>query len=117
MRALLINPEDQSITEITYDGNYKSLYDIIGNGCICFSAFATEFSNDTFYYDDEGLFHNNIGGIIYPGWASPIVGKIVVLGSDDEGDTIAPISYIDEIKVGLRFLSPQELEGYFEQFN
>tara|TARA_R110000772_G_C13310268_1_gene440099 strand:+ start:25587 stop:25937 length:351 start_codon:yes stop_codon:yes gene_type:complete len=116
MRAILIDPTNQTITEVEYDGNYKSIYGIIGNGCHTFSVFNYK-NGDGFYHDDEGLFNENIGGIIYKDWNSPVVGKVLVLGCDDEGDSIAPISYIEELKEGLKFLRPQQLEEYFEQFN
>ena len=54
MRAILINPEDKTVTEVDYDGDYKSIYKLIG--CSTFDVVRTSTSNDGIYIDDEGLY-------------------------------------------------------------
>ena len=119
MRAIIIDPQTQSVSEVEHSGDYKEIYKFIGNDCGTFSAPIELDNGDTFYCDDEGLFHENIGGIIYPNWAYPITGRILILNTDyDTGDSQSAKSNIDSIKEGLKFLKPDDstLVNWFAQF-
>ena len=105
MRAIIIDPQTQDVTEIEHSGNYKELYKLIGNDCHTFAAPITLNNGDTFYCDDEGLFHENIGGVLYLNWEYPITGRIVVLNTNFiTGDSESAKSSIEELKKGLMFL-------------
>lgn len=97
MKALLINVVDQTITEVHIE-HTKEIYNLIGNGCHTFCA-PVDFPNgDTLFTDDEALFAENIEGCFsMEGWAYPIVGNAVILGSDEEGDTCDCKSRPDDI--------------------
>ena len=103
MRAILINPEDKTVTEVDYDGDYKSIYKLIG--CSTFDVVRTSTSNDGIYIDDEGLYAQ-----IQFKWQftfdnayEPIklVNKGLVLGCNDEGDSVAPDSTVEDIKKNI----------------
>ena len=56
MKAILINPFDQTIKETEYTGNYKEIYDLID--CRSFDCVRIYETQDM-YIDDEGLMRNN----------------------------------------------------------
>ena len=119
MRAIIIDPQTKTVTEIEHSGDYKEIYKLIGNDCGTFTAPITLENGDTFYSDDEGLFHENIGAIIYPNWYSPIVGRTLILNTDDMGESGSAKSTIEEIKDGLQFISYNDpaLINWFANFN
>lgn len=119
MKAILIDPSNQTVEEITIGKNYKEIYGVIGNDCNTFAAPITEPNGDTWFVDDEGLFHDNIGGVIRNEWSTPIVGRVVIIGTDEEGDSVDAKSTPEQIKKGLHFISKDNpaLVNYFNQFN
>ena len=54
MKAILINPEDQTIKEIDIKKGINAMYKAID--CDGFAAPVTYDNGDTMYCDDEGLF-------------------------------------------------------------
>lgn len=108
MKAYLINPFEKTVTVVDYNGKLEQLYELMG--CTMVSA-PVEFDNmDTMFADDEGLFNpeNSKGSFMMKDWSYPIVGKILVVGCDEEGNSVdvkTPIEFfekeaiwVDEIK-------------------
>ena len=52
MRAILINPMQESIRHISYDGDYQNIYNI---RCTTFEAVYPFDIGDTLWIDEEGL--------------------------------------------------------------
>jgi len=100
MRAILINPEKKEVTEVEYSGDYQDIYKLID--CKTFDVVRTSVSNDGIYVDDEGLFAKERAfwrfDYCYGQPLITLVNKGLVLGGNDEGDTIAPKSTVDYIK-------------------
>jgi hypothetical protein len=120
MRAILINPEDQTVTEIDIEKGLPAIYAQIGNNCSTFECPFTYPNGDTIYCDEEGLYHENIGGFMYDGWASPIVGRALVIGQNpNTGNSIDAKSHINAIEFDLDFIPKDDkyLERYFSQHN
>jgi hypothetical protein len=95
MRAYLIDPIERRITEVDYDGNYKSIYKLID--CERFDCVRFSDNGDCAYVDDEGLFVENQGFFKIEGYPQPVAGKALVLGTDEEGGSVSPILSFDEI--------------------
>tara|TARA_R100001460_G_C3458810_1_gene165688 strand:- start:112 stop:510 length:399 start_codon:yes stop_codon:yes gene_type:complete len=116
MKAILIDPQFTTVTEVEYDGDYKSIYKLLSfNNPFnklsespkrhiprAFDVVAIPVGFDGIYVDDEGLF----APIMYK-WEyrynrmhPPIqlVNKGLVLGCDDEGDSISPDSTVESIR-------------------
>ena len=90
-RAIKINVETKTIETIILGDDYKEIYPAIGNGCSCF-AIPVEFPNgDSMYVDDESLLRPDdiVGGFIMEGWRVPIIGNAILLGCDEEGESIS----------------------------
>lgn len=116
MKALLINPADKSVTEITVNEGIKDIYKAIE--CDCFSCPVTFENGDTMYCDDEGLFKEQEGGIMMIDWAYPILGKILLVGSDIKtGKSCDVKTTIATLKKSLGWVSKANAERYRAQFN
>ena len=91
MKALKIDVVNKTITNININKeNFSTeIYQLIGNGCNTFCC-PIDFENgDCIYADDESLLHENIEGcFMLPDWNYPIVGNAIILGTDEEGDSI-----------------------------
>ena len=88
MKALKIDVVNKSVTTIQIK-DYTEIYAAIGNKCETFCC-PIDFPNgDTLYADDESLLNENIEGcFMMPDWNYPIVGNAIILGTDEEGESI-----------------------------
>ena len=107
MKAILIDPMFNTIKEVQYDGDYKSIYRLIGYSFTkyqprAFDVVRIPVGFDGIYVDDEGLYaelqfrweyrYNRMHPPIQ------LVNKGLVLGCDDEGDSISPDSTVESIR-------------------
>lgn len=87
--AYLIDPAARTITPVEYDGNYKSIYELIG--ATTFDVVRVE-NDDCIFVDDEGLINGNgqrNGFWTYGEYPQPLAGKGLVLGTDEEGESVS----------------------------
>jgi hypothetical protein len=116
MRALLINTDDKTITEvhISEDNFLDDLYSLIQ--CNMVEAPYYFPNRDTIYIDEEGLFNERDTGFSIKGATGFIlVGFAVVLGSDDNGGDTDCKSTIEDIKKSIVFLG--DVSKYKQAFN
>ena len=92
MRAILINPQDQTITEVDYTGDYKNIYEHIDADCFDCVSFGDK-ERHTIFVDDNGL---NNGKALQVGmfrvdgeYPAYLAGKGLILATDDEGESVA----------------------------
>lgn len=115
-KAILINSEKKTLSYIQLSDDNNDIYKAIGNNC-CLFCIPVQFENmDSLFADDESLLrHNDIkGGFIMDDWSTPIVGNAVIIGTDDEGDSIDCKTTIDDIKGKIRFFSADTCKQYAE---
>ena len=112
-KAIKIDVVKQDVYEIELSDDYKAIYGAIGNGCTIFCA-PIEFENgDTLYSDEEGLLHEKmVGCFMMENWKYPLVGNAIILGTDDEGDSIDAKSTIEEIKNKVTFYDSEIAEKW-----
>jgi len=82
MKAILINPFDETIKETVYTGDYKEIYDLVE--CRTFDCVYLD-NREVLYIDDEGLLieetkYFSLNNRIF-------AGKGLILGSDKDGET------------------------------
>ena len=109
MKAILIDPFDQSVSEVDYNGDYKEIYNL--TDCNTFDVVSLDDTNDI-YVDDEGLLKNPTRYFrIYSYTTNQLVtlaGKGLILGHNDEGETIATTLNANEYAGTVSFFP----EGY-----
>lgn len=104
-KAIFIDVVERKVSYTTIN-HYKEIYNVIGHGCTTFDC-PFQFDNgDTLYVDDEGLLHDDIKGcFILDGWRIPCVGNAIILGTNDEGESIDCKSTLEEIEKKIKFFS------------
>lgn len=93
MKAFLIDPKTKTIQEVEYDGDYRHIYELGEFGCFEVVYFNT--AGDSVFVDEEGMFKEDRHFFIIEGYPQPLAGKGVVLGCDEDGETVAPTVTLD----------------------
>jgi hypothetical protein len=113
MKALFIDPTDETIRFISYDGDYKSIYRILG--CRTFEAVYPFDNGDTLWIDEEGLLKDsNFAFNIRadnPKFNQTIMGKALVLGTDAEGESIECKTTLEDLKSKINFQGKVAIEN------
>ena len=107
MKAILIDPFTRSVSEVEYSGNYKDIYDLID--CDTFTLASIDPDGDGIFVDDEGLFKPEQAFFWHKGYPQPLAGKGLVLGCDEEGESISPKTTLEEVKANTQFLNHAQL--------
>lgn len=85
-KAILINAKDKTISEVTIT-NYKDIYKFCGFEL--FTCVQMDAKGNTLYVDDEGLLNGTDFGFIIKGYAQPLMGNAIILGTNrNTGDSV-----------------------------
>lgn len=103
IKGILIDPKAKTITEVESTTGFElhEIYALLG--CSCITSFAMH-GDDTALCDDEGLLKGeehmqNVGCYTLKGASqSHLVGRTLVVGTGNEGQTISPQSSVQEIQ-------------------
>jgi hypothetical protein len=110
MRAILIDPFEMKITEVDYSGDFEDIYKLIQ--CGTFDCARIDDHGGTIYIDDEGLINDKPQAFFaHDAYPQPLAGYGLVLGTDDEGDTVAVTYTLDEVKAAVLFVVPVNMNG------
>lgn len=116
MKALLIDPAQKTVTEIELDGSLTSIYKVLN--CSLITSVVSFPNEDTMYADDEGLYADEItGGIMLPDWSYPVVNKILVMGTNKNGDSVDVKTPIHLLAKQIRWINKEMAESWAEQFH
>lgn len=103
MKAILIDPVEQTIEMVDRDfADFREIQRTIE--CSAFTT-AGYIGTDCVYCDDEGLLKPNLMFTLMDHYPQPLAGKIVILGTDDEGDSTDVSLTEDEIALQVKFLT------------
>lgn len=102
--AVLIDPYKETITDVAYDGNYRSIHKLIH--CDCFTVVALA-NNQDLFVDDEGLLKLTSGTKFFtiPSYLQPLAGYGLICGVNADGETIATKFNAEHYKPFIRFLT------------
>ena len=110
MKAILIDPFTRTVTEVEYSGNYQQIYDLID--CETFDCARINRHGDGIFVDDEGLIRDKEQAFfLHADYPQPLAGKGLVLGCDDEGESVSPHTTLDEVTRKVRFVMPATVNG------
>lgn len=107
MRAYLIDPVARRISEVDYDGDYHSIYRLCDYDVFTVATFDPN-TQDGVFVDDEGLFKSPQNFFYIVGYPQPLAGKELVLGCDDEGESIEPAITLDDLRKRVVYLTREE---------
>jgi hypothetical protein len=103
MKAYLVNPFEQTITEVRYSGNYQQIYSHLD--CDCFTVADFNEQGDCVFVDDEGLIsgkHQEF--FMIDGYPTPLAGMGLILGTNQEGESTAPSITIDQARAMVQWV-------------
>ena len=118
MKAYLIDPFARAITEVEYNGDYNEIYDLID--CDVFACVDIDCKGNTVFIDDEGLItgkEQEFFNITHDeqGASQPLAGKGLVLGTDKEGESVAPSLTIEELRKRVKFIPLPLLQQFIHE--
>ena len=116
MIALKINTADRKVEEIEIN-DFNDIAPAIGNECTMFTIPIIFDNEDTMHADDEGLYHPFEGGFMMKDWSYPIVGNVVLLGSDEEGESVDVKTTKEELEAMIIWVDKTKCERWAAQFN
>ena len=97
MKAYLIDPFAQSVTEVEYSGDYTEISRLID--CDLFTTSWRNKFGDTLFVDDEGLINGKHQEVfLISGYPQPLAGKGLILGSDQQGESVEPSITLEQAK-------------------
>ena len=114
MKAYLINPTTKTIEQIDYSGDYHDIYKLCNFEI--FTLVTMTGDGDGVFVDDEGLLkegqdffyvtHENGDLSQYV----MLAGCGLVLGCDDQGESVEPKMSIDDLRSRIHWANPMEAE-------
>ena len=104
MKAYLIDPERQEVTEVEHDDSLNDIKELLQ--CHTFDVVRIEHS-DAIYVDDEGLYRQH-AYFMYDGIRAPLAGRGLVLGTDCDGYTTEPVHDLQTITDRVKFITYEE---------
>lgn len=115
MKGYLIDPFKRTIEEVEHNGSLDSIYELIDARCFALAAF--DGKGNSAYVDDEGLFRDGQEFFLMKNYPQPLAGKGLILGCNDEGDSVSPTVSIDEVRAQVKFLSAEQIRSWAAQFH
>jgi hypothetical protein len=117
MRAILINPTERTVTAVEYNGDLKQAYSLMS--CELVDVVYIGKEQDGIFVDDEGLFSKGDEQryfVFYrdDGRESFLAGNGLVVGCDDEGNTIEPSVSLEYIESHVQWCEPLAGAKYAE---
>lgn len=107
--AILIDPFAQTVTEVEHDAdNYRDIYRLLSAPEHPVDLFTTTYSSvlaedDAIFVDGEGLLKGPTGFFTLPG-TSTLAGRGLILGSDEEGETVGSATSIEAVRKAVTFI-------------
>lgn len=103
MKAILINVKNKEIKEVEHDNTLKSIYEHVE--CKTFDVVRIDDINSIFV-DDDGLVNSDLYFRYFANSSSAtLAGNGLILGVDDEGESISPTISVEEVKDSVHFLN------------
>lgn len=108
MTAYLIDPANQTITQVEHSGDYRQIYALID--CETFDV-ARLNKGDGIFIDDEGMMKPN-DLFIHEDYPNPLAGKGLVLGCNFEtGESQSAQCTLEELKKKVAWAAPVRING------
>jgi hypothetical protein len=102
MKAFKIDVEKKLIEQIDLGEHYEEINKHIGSEIFA-CPYVMEY-NDTLYCDDEGLLKEVKGFFLLDGYPQPLAGNGLIVGCDDEGNSVDAHIDITELNKRVKFM-------------
>lgn len=112
MKAILIDPFEQSVKEVDYSGDFREIYQLIGAECFDCARISRM---DGIFVDDEGLLNAPTHFFEHEEYPSPLAGKGLVVGCNNQGDSESCKTTIEEVKAKVKFSNIFQIRARYTQ--
>lgn len=105
MRGILIDPRAFTLTEVQLEATkdrLQQIYDLLQ--CHTFDCVGLD-NGDTLYVDDNGIATGSPFHFIVADYPQPLVGRGLILGTNDEGESISSITTLDDLRTRITFMT------------
>jgi hypothetical protein len=104
MKAILIDPVAKTVTEVENDGTLKDWYKLLDCDTVEVATYLNE-QNDSILVDENGFAAISLDSKFFSvkGGHQPFAGRGLVVGVDDNGETISPTITVEEVKALVSF--------------
>ena len=110
MKAYLIDPYAQTVTETEWDGDWKTIAPTIEAEHFDVATFSE--NGDGVFVDDMGYFREGQRFYSIRGYSNPLGGKGLVLGlNSHDGESIEPTLSLDDMQSRVTFYGTCDLCG------
>jgi hypothetical protein len=108
MRAILIDAAKREVTEVEIPGDLKSLQAAVGGYIETAVRLADE---DVIFVNEEGLLQSppTDHWFVFKGAHQPFAGNGILVGGNDDGETVAAKAPLDAIKRKVEFLTLEDV--------
>lgn len=114
LKAILIDTFAREIKEVEYSGDFTEIYKLLSHETMEVTTFTIVHldEGDAIYVDDNGLLHNPLpdAWFKWDTYYQPLVGKALILGADDEGESRSAKISTDEVRRRVKFMTLAEVE-------
>ena len=99
--AILCDPRTATVETVTMSGDWQEINKVLE--CDTFTAaYPWPERADSIYCDDDGLWHWPLYTVFTDG-AQPYAGPVLIVGVDDDGNTVAPAMTLDDARALTSF--------------
>ncbi len=109
-KAILIDAINKTVREVTLPNGLQSWYDAIGCELVTVAFNLDDYNS--LLVDDEGLLKQPTCFFLYKGYVQPLAGNGLIVGVDDEGNTVSTNATVDSIIDSVRFLDRAQVIEY-----
>jgi hypothetical protein len=103
IKAILIDSTAQEVREIEIENKLEAYYAAIGCNTID-AVYPGELEGrDVVYVDDNGLLDGPQHFFHLAGFPTPLAGNGLVIGTDDEGESVDAATPVDQVRQGVMF--------------
>jgi hypothetical protein len=110
MKAILIDSVNKTVTELNLDPQKNMLtqwYKALDVNMVEVAHYITD--HDSILVDEEGLFKPCDHFFVYEGAHQPFAGKGLVVGVNEDGETVACDITVKEVESKVKFMSRNEV--------
>ena len=111
MKAIQINSENKTVSQVNITTDFNSIYPAIGNECTSFECVTNYKNGDGLYVDEEALLKLNDakGAFTIEGFQGILIGNGVVIGHNKDGNTVDCKTTVEEIQKKVKFVDIDEV--------
>lgn len=106
MKAFLIDPKKRSIKLVEYNNTLEHLYELLDCRMV---DFVQAYGNaDGMFVDDEGLFVEDQYFFHHINVPTPIAGRALIVGTDEDGNTVEADTSVEELHRHVTFIGDRQ---------